>query len=132
MRRAPSAVLIPISRLRPRTMYEHAVDADRREQQRHCRKGSQQQRAEALRRQLLIAHLHHRPDTFDGLLWIDRADRRDGRLCERGGRHGRPDGERRLAIRRTRLEIHGGRRAFGEAPLLDVADDSDDAPEHIL
>ena len=86
--RAPSAVLIPISRLRPRTMVrEDAEDPDRGEQQRDSGKEPEQQRAEALRCQPLVQHLHHRPDSCDRLLGIDRADRCSGRLCERVRRH---------------------------------------------
>ena len=66
---------------------KHAVDSDGSEQQRDSCKDSEQQRAEALRRQFLVEHLHHRPDIDDWLLRIDRADRCNGRLGERGGRH---------------------------------------------
>ena len=66
---------------------EDAVDPDCGEQQRDSCKDAEQQRAEALRCQSPVEHLHHRPDISDRLLGIDRADRCHGRLCERAGRH---------------------------------------------
>ena len=66
---------------------KYAVDSDGSEQQRDARKDSEQECAEALRRQFVVEHLHHRPDIDDWLLGIDRTDRCNGRLCESGGRH---------------------------------------------
>jgi hypothetical protein len=74
--RAPSAVLIPISRAASaHGVREHAVDSDCGEQQRDSRKDSEQERTEAQRRQSPVDYLRHRPDNSDRLLWIDRTDR---------------------------------------------------------
>src|SRR5262249_58938138 len=57
---APSAVLIPISRLRPRDVRKHAVDSDGSQQQRDACKDAEHHRAEALRYEFFVQHLHHR------------------------------------------------------------------------
>ena len=90
------------------------------------REHAEQQGAEPLRRQRLIAHLHHGSDVFDRLLWIERADRPVAVLRQRHRRHGGPHDEGEAAP--VALACVAGTPSAARprpAVLLDVADDAD-------
>ena len=120
---------MPTSRVRRSDeIRHHAVDADRREQQRDAGKRAHQPGREARLRGLVIHRVTHRGDREHRDVGVDFANHLAHRGRERRGVDSRPDHERYLlaAIEERKIEVGIARRIVRQAPILHLADDADD------